>query len=118
MSSVEDPSVHPRRRMRRTAFLLLPRRRIMSRHSLCALLCGLLAFAPLSPSSAHADAPKAEPKKDPPEIAGKSEYLRSVPKHFATLKALDPSKRTVTLLIEGDSLPKVWELTPDAEVKV
>jgi hypothetical protein len=60
----------------------------------------------------------ADSKKEPSEIAGKSEYLRSVPKRFAILKGVEPAKRTVTLLIEGDALPKVWELTSDAEVKV
>jgi hypothetical protein len=52
------------------------------------------------------------------EIAGKAEFLRSVPKHFATLKAVDPARRRVTLLIDGESLAKVWPLTPDAEVKL
>src|SRR5262249_47826616 len=52
------------------------------------------------------------------EIAGSAEFLRDVPKHFATLKAVDPVKRQVTLLIEGEVLPKVWSLVPDAEVKV
>ena len=52
------------------------------------------------------------------EIAGSAEFLRSVPKHFATLKAIDAGKQQVTLLIEGEVLPKVWSLVPDAEVKV
>ncbi len=52
------------------------------------------------------------------EIAGTAEFLRAVPKHFATLKAADPAGRRVTLLIDGEGLPKVWPLTPDAEVKV
>lgn len=52
------------------------------------------------------------------EIAGSAEFLRSVPKHFATLKRVDPERHRVTLLIEGESLPKVWPLTPDAEIKV
>jgi hypothetical protein len=83
-----------------------------------ALRVGVLSFVFLFLTSARAETPKADAKKDPPEIAGKSEYLRSVPKHFATLKAVDPAKRSVTLLIEGDSMATVWELTPDAEVKV
>jgi hypothetical protein len=73
----------------------------------------LAVIGPLYALPATADEPKPLA-----EIAGKSEYLRSVPKHLATLKAVDRVKRTVTLLVEGDSLPKVWELTPDAEVKV
>ncbi len=52
------------------------------------------------------------------EIAGTAEFLRSVPKHFATLKAVDAARRQVTLLLEGEVLPKVWQLVPDAEVKV
>jgi hypothetical protein len=52
------------------------------------------------------------------QIAGKAEFLRRVPKHFATLKAVDAAVRRVTLRIEGDVLDKVWPLTPDAEVKV
>ena len=50
-------------------------------------------------------------------IAGTAEFLRSVPKHFATLKGMDRARRTVTLLIEGESEPKSWPLAPDAEVK-
>jgi hypothetical protein len=52
------------------------------------------------------------------EIAGKAEFLRAVPKRFAALKAVDPTRLSVTLLIEGETLPKVWPLAPDAEVKV
>jgi hypothetical protein len=52
------------------------------------------------------------------EVAGSAEFLRDVPKHFATFRAADPARRQVTLLIEGDVLPKVWALVPDAEVKV
>jgi hypothetical protein len=51
------------------------------------------------------------------EIAGRAEVLKAVRKHFATLKAVDVARRRVTLLLEGESLPKIWELTPDAEVK-
>jgi hypothetical protein len=51
------------------------------------------------------------------EIAGVAEFLRSVPKHFATLQAVDAAKRRVTLLVEGDKFAKAWDLTPDAEIK-
>src|SRR5438094_1259787 len=51
------------------------------------------------------------------EIAGTAEFLRSVPKYFATLKGVDAAQHHVTLLIEGESLPKVWPLVPDAEIK-
>lgn len=81
------------------------------------------------------DAPKKEEKKDAPkkeekkaadkplnekvkEIAGTAEFLRSVPKHFAALQAVDVPRRRVTLLVEGESLAKVWPLVADAEIKV
>ncbi len=51
------------------------------------------------------------------EIAGTAEVLRSVPKAFATLKHVDVARRRVTLLIEGESLPKTWDLVADAEIK-
>jgi hypothetical protein len=63
-----------------------------------------------------ADAKKTETKVR--EIAGSSEFLRGVPKRFATLKAVDAGRRRVTLLVEGESLAKVWAVTPDAEIKV
>jgi hypothetical protein len=59
-----------------------------------------------------------EPTDNIKEIAGTAEFLRSVPKHFATLQAVDRERNQVTLLIEGETLAKVWPLTPDAEVKV
>jgi hypothetical protein len=79
-----------------------------------------IALGLLSPlTGAEDDAPaKPKPADKVKEIAGTSEFLRSVPKHFATLKAIDPKRRQVTLLIEGESLPKVWSLTPDAELKI
>ena len=52
------------------------------------------------------------------EVAGKAEFLRGVPKRFAALKAVDQVRLSVTLLIEGETLAKVWPLSPDAEVKV
>jgi hypothetical protein len=59
-----------------------------------------------------------EPAIDTKEIAGTAEFLRSVPKHFVTLQAVDRERNHVTLLIEGETLPKVWPMTPDAEIKV
>lgn len=52
------------------------------------------------------------------EIAGSAEFLRSVPKHFARLDAVDPAKHQVTLLIEGEKEAKTWPLVEDAEIKV
>jgi hypothetical protein len=63
-----------------------------------------------------ADARKANNKIK--EIAGSAEFLRSVPKHFATLKSVDSARHRVTLLIEGETLAKIWPLTPDAEIKL
>ena len=72
-------------------------------------------------SGGYGQGDKTDPKKlndKVKEIAGTAEFLRSVPKHFATLKGVDPIKNQVTLLIEGEVLPKVWPLVPDAEIKV
>ena len=63
---------------------------------------------------AAATLPAAEPPTKPAEdksaeIAGKAEFLRGMPKHFAELKAVDAGRRTVTLLIEGDTLVRgLW----------
>jgi hypothetical protein len=51
------------------------------------------------------------------EVAGSAEFLRSLPKYFARFGGADPAARQVTLLIEGESLVKVWPLTLDAEIK-
>jgi hypothetical protein len=73
----------------------------------------------LGATSVAADEPEtkklAEKTK---EIAGVAEFLRSVPKHFAAVKGLDPLHRRITLLIDGESLAKEWELARDAEIKV
>lgn len=68
------------------------------------------------PFTLNADEPKKIEAKVK-EIAGVAEFLRGVPKHFAELKAVDPVKRRVTLLIEGDKIAKTWTLMADAEVK-
>jgi hypothetical protein len=67
-----------------------------------------------------ADLPKPEAKKEEKirEVAGAAEFLRLLPKPFATLKAIDPKNRTVMLLVEGETVAKVWPVEPDAEVKV
>src|SRR5437879_3001450 len=87
-----------------------------------ACCLGILVYGSLLPA-ADIDTKKddAETKKAAEkikEIAGAAEFRRAVPKHFATLKAVDPARQRVTLLIDGESLPKVWPLTPDAEIKV
>jgi hypothetical protein len=79
----------------------------------------LMPIVCLVASVAIADEPAPKSADDKgAEIAGKAEFLRGVPKHFAALKAVDPARRIVTLLIEGESAPKDWPLAPDAEVKV
>jgi hypothetical protein len=71
----------------------------------------------LLPAPLRADDPKPVNDKIK-EVAGTAEFLRSVPKHFATLQAVAKDRQRVTLLLEGETLAKVWPLTPDAEVKV
>jgi hypothetical protein len=61
---------------------------------------------------------RADPNDKVKEISGTAEFLRLLPKPFATLKAVDPKAGTVTLLIEGEKVAKVWPVEPDAEVKV
>jgi Protein of unknown function (DUF3179) len=63
-------------------------------------------------------APKVDAKDAIKEVAGAAEFLRNTPKHFATFKGYDPKTETVSLLIEGEKVPKPWPLLPDAEVKV
>jgi hypothetical protein len=52
------------------------------------------------------------------EIAGTAEFLRSLPKMYGTLREIDAAGRKIILLADGEKTPKVWPLTPDAEVKV
>src|SRR5262249_27056596 len=90
------------------------------RYAMRAFLVAGLSVVFLS-SGGYGQGDKADPKKlndKVKEIAGTAEFLRSVPKHFATLKAVDLARNQVTLLIEGEVLPKVWTLVPDAEIKV
>ena len=88
----------------------------MSASFIRRLFCSCLLLAC---PSARAAEPATKPLNDKvKEIAGTAEFLRRVPKHFATLKAVDPARGCVTFLIEGESLPKVWPLVPDAEVKI
>ncbi len=77
----------------------------------------LLTAMLLAPLVAPADEPKKVEAKVR-EIAGVAEFLRGVPKHFATLQSIDPARRRVALLIEGEKLAKAWDLGPEAEVKV
>jgi len=73
----------------------------------CAMLCRPLSAADPEPKKV------AEKIK---EVAGSAEFLRSVPKRFATLKAILPNEHRAALLIDGEELPKIWPLAPDAEL--
>jgi len=62
-------------------------------------------------SSAHAS-------KRVKEVAGTAEFLRILPKPWATIDAVDPQQHTVRLLLNGEKTAKVWPVEPDAELKV
>ncbi|MFO0967439.1 MAG: hypothetical protein U0793_17910 [Gemmataceae bacterium] len=85
--------------------------------TLLSTLLTLIAAAPAFAQDKEKDKDKKVAAKIK-EVAGSAEFLRSVPKHFATLQAVDPVKRQVTILAEGDKEPKTWPLVPDAEIKV
>jgi hypothetical protein len=90
------------------------------------VVCKWFAWAAEYPDTEVGSDAKPEPKpaaKSDPEdalssAAGSAELLRLLPKPFATLKAFDAKARTVTLLLDGEKVAKVWPLEPDAEVKV
>lgn len=71
-----------------------------------------------APEAPRATTPKADPKDAIKEVAGTAEFLRAVPKKFATVQAVDARARTATLLLDGEMEPRAWSLTPDAEIKV
>jgi hypothetical protein len=81
-----------------------------------AALCFMLALFYCLPSRAGDDTKTAGDNLQ--EIAGTSEVLRSVPKHFAILQAIDRANCCVTLLIDGETKPRQWPLAPDAEIKL
>ncbi len=86
-------------------------------------LLALLAIALLTPATPAAAPPsrradRAKADRTIREVAGSAEYLRSVPKKFAALRAVDAARRRVTLLFDGDKAERDWPLTDDAEVKV
>jgi hypothetical protein len=86
-----------------------------------AVVCKWFAWAAEYPDTAiiqTAAKPKPDPNAKVKEIAGTAEFLRLLPKPFATLKAVDPRGRTVTLLFDSEKLAKVWPVDPDAEIKV
>src|SRR5260370_34476491 len=79
--------------------------------TLSTLLCW--SFLPLAVSAAD-----AKPEEKMREVAGSAEFLRSVPKHFATLKGMDRTRRRITLLMEGETQAREWPLVADAELKI
>jgi hypothetical protein len=76
------------------------------------------AWAAEYPDTSIYAAQKTDAEKKMKEIAGTAEFLRLLPKPFATVKAVDAKAGTITLLLDGDKTAKVWSLEPDAEVKV
>ena len=76
------------------------------------------AWAAEYPGTAVHAAATQTANKQVKAIAGTAEFLRLLPKPFATVKAVDPKAGTVTLLADGEAEPKTWPLEPDAEVKV
>ncbi len=60
----------------------------------------------------------AESDKNVKAIAGTAEFLRLLPKPFATVKGIDIKANTVSLLIDGEKEAKTWSLEPDTEVKL
>jgi hypothetical protein len=85
---------------------------------LAVLLLGLsLSASPAAaPPGSRRDAKKAA--KAIREVAGSAEYLRGVPKKFATLVAIDSARRCVTLRADGEKEARAWPLIEDAEIKV
>lgn len=86
-----------------------------------SVVCKWFAWSAEHPDAV--DSGDAKPAKPNPEdvlseAAGSAEILKKLPKPFATLKALDTKAHTVTLLLDGEKVAKVWPLEPDAEVKV
>ncbi len=75
---------------------------------------GSLYAAPTPPAPPTA----AEANMSVKAVAGTAEFLRLLPKPFATVTGIDPTARTVTLLADGEAEAKTWPLEPDAEVKV
>lgn len=81
-----------------------------------AVACKWFAWSAEFPETQVIEAPKAKPTVK--EVAGTAEFLRLLPKPWAVLKAVDAKARTVTLLLDGEKIAKVWSLEPDAEIKV
>ena len=82
--------------------------------------CVLAVLVQSSPGAAP-PAGRPDPKKADRvirEVAGSAEYLRSVPKKFATLVGFDAVRRRVSLQEDGSKTAREWPLTEDAEIKI
>lgn len=71
-----------------------------------------------APTSNTAASSATDANKKVKMIAGTAEFLRLLPKPFATIKAVDSSARRVTLQLDGESEAKSWPVEPDAEIKI
>ena len=70
------------------------------------------------PKTTIYDAPQTGSIADKAEmIAGTAEFLRAVPKRFATVRAINLDRHEITLLTDGEADAKTWTIEPDAEVK-
>ena len=85
------------------------------------VVCKWFAWSAEYPKTELADAamkPKEDVNSKVKMISGASEFLRLLPKPFGTIKAIDAKARTISLLLDGEKLAKVWNVEPDAEVKI
>jgi hypothetical protein len=79
----------------------------------------LILLALPAPLCAQPDEKKKADGKDAlKEIAGSAEFLRAVPKKFATVKGVKIDRHSVILHVDGDKEGSEWPLTPDAEIKI
>ncbi|MFL5339893.1 MAG: DUF3179 domain-containing (seleno)protein [Gemmataceae bacterium] len=76
------------------------------------------AWAAEYPHTTLFTAAATDANKKVKEIAGTAEFLRLLPKPFATITALDEKGRTVSLMLDGEKESKTWPIEPDAEIKV
>lgn len=78
------------------------------------------AWAAEHPTTTVYEAPKApvDANAKVKAIAGTAEFLRLLPKPFATVTTVDPAGRKLYFLKDGETTPSGWSLEPDAEVKI
>jgi hypothetical protein len=90
--------------------------------SLAVLLCAAaLASLPCHFGPAVAqdkEKPKEKKKEADKPPAGTADVLRKLPKKFARFLAADAKGPEVKLHVEGETEPKTWRVSPDAEIKV